>query len=217
LLPLDTVPSRAAELDQVLRWQLRKSTPYAIEDAQISHVVASAKAGRTTMAAVVARRDVIAEYEAIPAALGVHAGVVDLASLNVMNAVVAAGAASPADWLLVHLAAEATTVAILQGADLLFYRHRSAVDEEPLGALVHQTAMYHEDRLGGSRFAAILVSGGGEAGASARAGIADRLGVDARVVDIRSAANLDVPDPPLDLLDALAAPVGLLVREGRAA
>ena len=33
-----------------------------------------------------------------------------------MNAVMSAGAASPGDWLVVSLAAEATTLAIMRGA-----------------------------------------------------------------------------------------------------
>ena len=94
------------------------------------------------MAGVVSRRDVVAEYEAVAAAVGIHAGIVDLASFNVMNAIVGVGGQVAGDWLLVHLAAEATTLAILRGDQLMFYRHRTAVDEEPLGALVHQTAMY---------------------------------------------------------------------------
>jgi Tfp pilus assembly PilM family ATPase len=57
------------------------------------------------IAATVARRDVVAQYEAVATGAGLHAGIVDLASFNVMNAVIGAGAAPAADWLLVTLAA----------------------------------------------------------------------------------------------------------------
>ncbi len=102
----------------------------------------------------------------------------------------------------------------------MFYRHRTAVDEEPLGALVHQTAMYHEDRLGG-RFARVWLCGGTFVGSSAemaRDEISDRLGVPAEVVDVRPGAELrDRMHASVDMLDLLAAPVGVLLRDRKAA
>jgi len=221
MLTFEQTPAKAADLEQLIRWQLRKSTPYPIEEAQVSSFVAHKGVAGAAIAAVVARRDVVAQYEGVAAAAGIHAGLVDLASLNVMNAVIAAGAAPSGDWLLVALAEEATTLAILRGSDLMFYRHRAAVEAEPLSALVHQTAMYHEDRLGGSRFERIWISGGaqGEHNTDAvRREIGQRLGVPAETVDIRSGATLrDRGSVTPDVLDALAAPVGVLLRERTAA
>jgi len=218
LLHLETVPNRPDDLDQLINWQIRKATPFSIDDAQVSHYFASRDGDTATVAAVVARRDVVLEYERIASAAGIHTGLVDLASFNVMNAIIGAGTATAGDWLFVHLAAEATTLAILRRDALLFYRHRTAVDEEPLGALVHQTAMYHEDRLAGAAFAKVWLSGGGAGTSEARAEIGARLGVPVTTVDVRAAAGLpDRADPSADLLDALAAPVGILIRDRRAA
>jgi Tfp pilus assembly PilM family ATPase len=220
LLSFDEVPARSSELDQLIRWQLRKATPFPIEEARISHLPAHVDGGTATFAAVVARPDVLAQYEAVTNALGIHAGLVDLASFNVINAVICAGAVAPADWLVICLAEEATTIAILRGAGLMFYRHRTALDE-PLSALVHQTAMYHEDRLGGSSFArvwlcgAALAPGGGDL---VRREISARLGIAAEGVDIRPAIGLrDQIAAGPEVLDVLAAPVGVLLRERKAA
>ena len=221
LLTFEQLPARSAELEQLIRWQLRKSTPFPIDEAQVSHFVASADTRGSHIAAVIARRDVIAQYEAVPASLGIHAGIVDLASFNIMNAVMAANPGAAGDSLLVCLAAEATTLAILRGEQLMFYRHRAAVEEEPLSALVHQTAMYHEDRLGGSRFARIWICGAAleQGGAdTARRELSERLGVPADTVDVRTRAALGARiGASADLLDALAAPVGVLLRERRVA
>lgn len=221
LLQFEELPKHAADLDQLVRLQSRKSTPFPIEEAQVSYVTANTDGKATTMAATIARRDVIAEYEAVVGAVGGHAGLVDLASFNVMNALMGTGTVPAADWLLVCLSAEATTLAILRGGALMFYRHRSNVDDEPLGALVHQTAMYHEDRLGGSRFARIWLCGGSAVpgGADrASAEISAQLDVPVETVDFRRAATLRSRiDVSPDVLDALAAPVGVLLRERRAA
>jgi hypothetical protein len=77
--------------------------------------------------------------------------------------------------------------------------------------------MYHEDRLAGSSFSRVYLCGAAtadEAANRARAEITDRLGVVAENVDIRSAAAFrDRIAPGPDTLDALAAPIGLLLRE----
>jgi len=220
LVPFEQIPSKAADLEQLLRWQLKKSTPYPIEEAQVSWSKAHKDDSGTLVLASVARRDVVMEYESIPTSLGVHVGLVDLASLNVMNAVLSAGAASASDWLLVTMSPEATTLAIGRGGDLMFYRHRAAAGDEPLSVLVHQTAMYHEDRLGGTRFAHVWLCGGGAGreAEQARVEIQKRLGVPVEAVDVRAAAELGGGiNASTDVLDALAAPVGVLLRERKAA
>ena len=219
LLTFEKLPPKTSELDQLIRWQVKKSTPFPIEEATVSFFVANVGEAGTTVAAVVARRDVIAEYEGVVAAAGIHAGIVDLASFNVLNAVIGGGAESQGDSLVVTLAAEATSLKILRGRELMFYRHRPAVDEEPLSALVHQTAMYHEDRLGGTRFGRVWLSGSAFVGGAeqARRGISEHLGAPAEIVDVTSTVQFrDPAGAPADVLDALAAPIGLLLRERRA-
>lgn len=220
LLPFDQLPARATDLEQLIRWQLKKSMPFPLDDAQVSHFVASTNGAANSIAAVVARRDVIAQYEAVTSAVGIQAGIVDLASFNVMNSVMASNVSSAGDALLVCLAAEGTTLAILRGDQLMFYRHRTAVDEEPLSALVHQTAMYHEDRLGGGEFARIWICGASftHGTADLRIDMGEQLRMEAEAVDVRAAAALKGRvDATPELLDALAAPVGILIRERRAA
>lgn len=218
LLPFDQLPPRAADLDKLVRWQLRKATPFPLDDAQVSHFEAGVSNAGRLVAAVVMRREVLAEYESVVSAAGIHPGIVDLASFNVMNAAIASGAAGDGDWLIVHLAAEATTLAILRGSSLLFYRHRSAVDQESLGALVHQTAMYHEDRLGGGVFTHVWLSGAGRGSDDARWQISSRLGVPVETIDFRPAADVrDRESTSPEAIDAITAGVGVLVRERRGA
>lgn len=213
LITLDELPARAADLDQVVRWQIKKSTPFPLDEAQLSHFVVRQDGPKASVAVVVARRSVVAEYEALATHLGIQPGIVDLASFNVMNAVIGAGA-SAGDWLLVHLASEATSLAILRGPSLMFYRHRTAVDEEPLGSLVHQTAMYHQDRLGGGTFARAWVCGDSVDTGAARAQIAERLGIPVDSVDVRSATDWRRGAPNSQaMLDSLVASVGVLLRE----
>jgi Tfp pilus assembly PilM family ATPase len=160
LIPLEAVPARPSDLDQLIRWHVKKATPFPIDDAVVSYSAGATEAGGTTFVAAAASRAVVMEYESIADSAGAEAGVVDVASLAVMNAVLATGHAPQGDWLLVCLAPDSTTLAIMRGRSLVFHRHRVNVEDEPLSALVHQTAMYYEDRLGGTQFERVILSGG---------------------------------------------------------
>jgi type IV pilus assembly protein PilM len=184
LIPLEVVPSRPADLDQLIRWHVKKATPFPVEDAVISYAVGGVENGNTTFVAVAANRAVVLEYEQIADAIGAEPGVVDVSSLTVMNAAIAAGAPQ-GDWLLVCLAPDSTTLSIMRGPTLMFHRHRALVDDEPLSALVHQTAMYYEDRLGGTQFQRVVLSGGATDTARelAKREIGDRLQTPVQTLD----------------------------------
>jgi len=220
LLAFEKIPGQAADLDQLVRWQLRKSSPFPIDGARLSYFPSEPPGGPPAVVAIAARPDVVGEYEAVALEAGLQPGVVDVASLNVVNAVIGAGHSVSADWLLVHLAPEATALAIMRGDALMFYRHRSTADGEPFGGLIHQIAMYHQDRLGGGAFSRVFVSGASEGEVDmddVRRSVSDRLGVSVETADLRGAADLDASDGRLEVLDRLAAPVGLLLREQAAA
>lgn len=220
LVRFDQVPAKPADLDAMLRWNIRKSLPFKTEDAQVSYGEGVAlEAGGREFVVSAARRDLIAEYEAACGAAGVHAGVVDLATFNLVNLYLASPGAG-ADWLLVHLAVDYVTIAIVRDGAVIFYRHRGADGDESLADLVHQTAMYYEDRLSGRGFARVLVAGAGHgpdgaAGAEPlRRSLEQRLGARVEAVDPRVVATLtDRIGASPELLDHLAPLVGILVRE----
>jgi type IV pilus assembly protein PilM len=222
LLRFEKVPQRSHDLDELVRWQVRKSAPFRIEDAQLTYMPSlKMPDGATEFVVVVARRDIVREYEAACEDAGAQAGVVDLSSFNVINSVLAGSQAPADDWLLVHVMHEDATMAILRGDSLVFFRNRMADGEAGLADLVHQTAMYYEDRLSGSGFARVVLAGGGspatQGGQDAdylRRALEQRLGTRVDAVDPRNAATLtDRITANTELLDALAPLVGLLARE----
>ena len=222
LLRFEKVPNRARDLDELVRWQVRKAAPFRIEDAQVTYLPSlKAPDGSTEFVVVMARTDIVREYETVCEEAGAQAGVVDLASFNVINAVLAGAQAPTDDWLLVHVTHEDATMAILRGDALVFFRNRIADGEAGLADMVHQTAMYYEDRLSGTGFSRVVLAGGGspatQGGQDAdylRRALEQRLGIKVDAVDPRSAATLtDRITANTELLDALAPLVGLLARE----
>ncbi|MEO8522921.1 MAG: pilus assembly protein PilM [Acidobacteriota bacterium] len=221
LLRFDKIPDRPQDLDQLIRWQMRKAAPFRIEDAQLAWTpgVALPGGGREYLVTVV-RRDVVESYERACTDAGAHAGIVDIASVNLVNAVLALqrGHAPPGDWLLVHVAADYGTVAVVREGNVIFFRTRPADGPEDLADLVHQTAMYHEDRLGGGGFSRIVLAGassrGPEAAERIRRGLEGRLGHAVEALDFRGAVALSdrIAAAP-ELLDSLAPALGVLLRE----
>ncbi|MBI3490492.1 MAG: pilus assembly protein PilM [Acidobacteria bacterium] len=221
LVRFEQVPARAQDLDQLVRWQVRKTAPFAIEDAQVSYVPGLRVPEGQEFIVSIARRAVIEEYEGLCAEAGAYAGLVDLATFNVINAVLAGAPPPPADWLLVHVATDYTSIALMRGTDLIFFRNRAADADGTLADLVHQTAMYYEDRLKGAGFARVIVAGASGAGArqtgdidQVRRSLEERLATPVDTVDPRAAAAIaDRITASPTLLDTLAPLVGLLLRD----
>lgn len=217
LVRFETVPARTADLDQLVRWQVRKSAPFAIEDAQVSYVRGLRTPEGQEFVVSLARRAVVEEYEGLCAEAGAHAGLVDLATFNVINAVLAGSGASSDDWVLVHVAADSASIAILRGADIIFFRNRSSDADGSLADLVHQTGMYYEDRLKGPGFRRAVVSSGAESAAEVRRALQGRLAAPVEAVDPRQAAALsDRISASPAFLDTLAPLVGILLRDRQA-
>jgi type IV pilus assembly protein PilM len=221
IVRFEQVPSRVQDLDQLVRWQVRKSAPFAIDEAQVSYVPGLHAEDGHEFIVTLAKRGVIQEYEQLCADAGAHAGLVDLATLNVINAVLAGRGAPSGDWLLVNIAADYTSIALLRGANLIFFRNRAADTDGTLADLVHQSAMYYEDRLKGAGFSRVILCGAAAAGAhqtgnidQLRRSLEDRLRTPVESVDPRTAAALtDRITAAPALLDGLAPLVGLLLRD----
>jgi Tfp pilus assembly PilM family ATPase len=217
LVRFEQVPARADDLDQLVRWQVKKAAPFPIDEALITYMPAGpAPDGGMEFLVVAARRDVVRGYESVCEALDMHAGLVDLATLGVVNLCLAGTSSGDGDWLLVHVRPEYTSVAIVRRGAVIFFRSLSADDGDTLVDVVHQTTMYYQDRLGGTGFARVLLTGVGRtAGAvdEVRKSLESRLGVAVQRVDASRAATFaDRITAAPDLLAWLAPLVGTWMR-----
>lgn len=221
LLRFEKIPQKVQDLDQLIRWQVRKTVPFKVEEAQVAWVpgIPLPDGGREYVVTV-ARRDIIESYERACEAAGAYAGIVDLATMNLINAVIGAESrpAQTTDWLLVHVAADYNTMAVVRGADVIFFRTRPWEREDDLADLVHQTAMYHEDRLGGGGFSRVVLAGaslrGPDAAERLRRELEGRIATKVEALDFRGAVALrDRIAAAPELLDSLAPAIGVILRE----
>jgi type IV pilus assembly protein PilM len=221
LVKFDRTPTRRDDLDQLIRWQVKKSTPFPIEDACVTHSPGAQGADGNEFVVVAARREIIREYEGVCEEVGIEAGLVDLATIGVVNLFLSSGPAATGDWLVVHMRPEYTSIVILRREDLIFFRNRAEGDEEALQDVVHQTAMYYQDRLGGKGFSRVLLGGLGKAPGAvdmARRDLEEHMGTVVEPIDpTRGASLTDRIQATPELMATLSPLVGMLLRTRREA
>lgn len=207
ILHFESTPARRGDLERLIRWKLRDAVPFGLDDAQVAWDATAPNAAGGDFLAVVMRRDIVEGYEAVALAAGVQPGVVAPASFGLLRLVHSGArpAAGVGDRLLVHAAAGYNTAAIVRDGNLALYRSQPGDQDADLTDLVHRTAMYYEDRLGGAGFTQVLLA-------------ADRRA--ARAVTDRLAARIDAPIAPLHAPggpDVPAAAAGALLGASRLA
>jgi type IV pilus assembly protein PilM len=214
VIRFEQVPSKRDDLDQLVRWQMRKAAPFPIDDASVSYTAGVRGAdGSGEFVVVLARTDVIRGYEDVCADLGLHAGLVDLASFAVVNLALATARSTEGDWLVVHMRPEYTSIAIVRTGDLIYFRNRPEDDEESLTDVVHQTTMYYQDRLAGQGFTRVLLGGRSGTAIELQQNLEERLGVPVESIDPTAAAPLSdrVAATP-EIVDVLSTLTGVLLR-----
>jgi Tfp pilus assembly PilM family ATPase len=216
----DSVPAKPEDLAQLVRWQVRKAVPFPLEQAQVAWTRGVVDGSGADYAVTVARQDIVADYEGAVTAAGVQVGLVDLATFNLVNLLLAADAAvsGQGDWLLVHVTPDASTMAIVRDGALLLFRHRQLEGEGSLADLGHQTAMYYEDRLNGRGLTRVVIAARdlGPAAAADLEALArtleQRSGRPPVAIDPRAIVRVTEPAIAGERA-AIAAGVGLLLRE----
>jgi type IV pilus assembly protein PilM len=189
LLKFAQLPPRADDVDELVRWQLKKAAPFPVEQAVVTHTEGARLADGQELVVTMARRDVVEQYERACELAGAHAGLVDLATFSAVNAVLAGPGTPSGDWLLVHAAPGAVSLAVVRGGAVIFFRSRPDDAEGSVTDSVHQAAMYYEDRLEGRGFTEVRLAGASAAGPDGdalRRGIEDRLKLKVTVMHVHA-------------------------------
>lgn len=220
LVKFQQVPARPSELDQLIRWQMKKTLPFPLEEAQLSYSMAAMSSDGQEVLVSVARRDIVMEYESVCAEAGAYVGLVDVSTSGVLSGVMATSRGDERDCLVVNMASDWASLAVLRGGQVALLRSRASEGGETLADLVHQTTMFYEDRLQGAGFGRVLLCGAVAADASnggdtegGRRGLEERLGTKVTAVDLTPALTLtDRTTADAALMDALTPAIGLLLR-----
>ena len=117
ILPFETFPRRADEALPLLRWRLKKSVPFDVEETVVSWMRQDGREGNLEIVAAVARQSIVQEYEQLISSLNAQAVVVLGSTLATLPLLEERGAT-----LLVRMSGRTLTTVIVQGGNLAVYR-----------------------------------------------------------------------------------------------
>jgi type IV pilus assembly protein PilM len=185
LLDFETLPGKRDEAESVVRFRLKKSLPFDVEKAKVSYHVQPSNGGLRVIAAV-ALLNVIEDYEAAFRQAGYEPGVVMPSMLAALGA-----ANAPKPSLVIKVDARTTSIAILDGQQLLLFRTLEntrgvTITGEQLAEEVYPSVVFFQDTYHlniGQIFVAGLPESGGAAPAL-------RAQTGAQVRDLVSSSHL---------------------------
>jgi hypothetical protein len=164
IVALDKISSSRRELEDLLRWKLKKSTPFRIESARIGYQVFPSDDGRPGSFVLVSliQDSVLKQYEELLFSQRRHPGLVDFCSFNVYNfyaGEIEKQIGGSGDCMVLNCAGSYFTAMIFRGPRLIFYRCKNwLLDEEgrpdvsfcdQLRTELKPSLLYYRERLGG--------------------------------------------------------------------
>jgi hypothetical protein len=158
LVPAVEVPSRkAAEIDELLRFRLRKSIPFEVREARLAYATAGDSAADTIVAAT-AFGPVVDQYEEACRSLGLEPGLVEIAGLALARAAFPSSALG--EGLLVNWDEGYVTIVLARNGWPILMRTLSGASVGSPADVVREvssTLIYYRERLGGSGVTAAFV------------------------------------------------------------
>ena len=145
VLDFDSFPSAPDEQAPLVRFRVKKTIPFDIDSAAVSHYVQPRQAGKKVeVVTVTVALEVIARYEALFRSSGYHPGVITTSALAALNLYRGEGVA-----VLAKLTGRALTVAVISDQIVKLFRCVALEDEstEEILAVLQPTFAYVEDEL----------------------------------------------------------------------
>ena len=149
ILSFDSLPRRSEEALPLLRWRLKKSVPFDVDETVISWMRQSGRDQNLEVITAVARQQIVREYEEVVRSVGGHAGVVMSSTLAAAPLLEDRGAT-----LLVRLCSKTMTTVIVHGSNLCVYRSTempadaALLDPQAMLDEVFPAVAYYQDTWG---------------------------------------------------------------------
>ena len=148
VLDFESIPAKEEERQSLIRFRMRKTLPFDIDEAAFSYYV---QAGNKVIVAV-APVEVIARYEAPFRAANLHTGLVTSSSLAMLDLLPVKGSI-----LVAHRSPGALTVLALRDGILTLARTLELAEKADLSDDIYPTLIYLEDQTGARPDKLILV------------------------------------------------------------
>jgi type IV pilus assembly protein PilM len=168
LLSLPEWPPSRKQLEQIIRFKMRRAVPFRLDDANLAYQLLEAEGKGLAVLVVLIRRSLLEHYEHALEAVGARVGLVDLCSTNLLNLCrdhVESAAKAGGDVALLNCTSHYFSLVIIRRGRLIFFRCKNYAtgDEETgsaNGTLARETASslsYYHEKLAGERIGTMIV------------------------------------------------------------
>jgi type IV pilus assembly protein PilM len=157
--PFEALPSKQEEKTELLKWKLKKTIPYDIDDSHLSFVEQPTETGKNYVITVNIHKAVLAQFEEVFESLGIQVGFITLATFATYE-LLARQHQDEIQKSVLFLRVRASNISslIIQQEAVVFYRHTDFDFESPMDLMVnwsvdpyeeiHPCLMYTQDKLG---------------------------------------------------------------------
>ena len=151
ILPFETLPRRADEALPLLRWRLKKSVPFDVDETVVSWMRQTGKENALEVVTAVARQRIVREYEDIVEPLDAKSRVILSSTLATLPLLADTGST-----LLVRMCGKTMTTVIVRDSNLSIYRstemagNAGALDVQAMLDEIFPAVAFYQDTWGGS-------------------------------------------------------------------
>jgi type IV pilus assembly protein PilM len=228
IVSLPERPATRKQLREMLRFKLRRSVPFRVEDAVISSWALPGAGPELNLLVAVMMRSVVEQYEAAFEAAGARPGLVDLCTpslFNLARPALAKAVAEGRDAALLNCTRSYFTLIIVKGDRVVFFRCKSFAggeDDDNTGRLAVMTRelttslSYYAEKLEGAGVGTVFVRATSP-GLDEVVPVLARIGIeDVRAIDAAEAVDL-APGRRIEPLDGQRLAPALGAASGRTA
>jgi type IV pilus assembly protein PilM len=171
IIELQSVPERASETEEVIRWSLRRTMPVDPSLLRLSYEVLTRTPPRVL--AISAVEATLAAIERLFTAAGIEVILLEPAGLNIWNAITSREPLTTRDRIFFYIREHDFTTAVFRGPQPLFIRSRNLDGERSLEQEIKLSATYLRDSLQTTSIENCYVAGNDVSGS-----VVDAIGVE---------------------------------------
>jgi type IV pilus assembly protein PilM len=192
ILELPSLPDRAAEAMEMVRWSLKRTIPIAPEDLRVAYEVLSRDMGKVKVLVISAVEKTLAAIERVFTDAGLEVILIEPVGLNIWNAIaVREPVTATGDRVFLYVRSTDFTTAVFRGSQPLFIRSRNLSGERTLQQEIRLSASYLRDSLQATGYDTLYIAGN-SVDSDVRAELATSFSAPVRVVALRDFVE-DVP------------------------
>ena len=124
MFEFDDLPSKRADREQLIRWRIEKAAAFDVSDIVLRHQILGRREKGFTLLACAAKREVIAQYEALLTGLGLEPWAIGLSSFHTVNFYSSYISPKAPVSALAYITPDSFTAMVMERGVPVFYRFK---------------------------------------------------------------------------------------------